>query len=61
MNKTIKKFKAEDKEIPYILQIFEKEILNKYDENFFKKEKEKLFKIYNEETLIPSVFNRIEL
>ncbi len=60
MNKTIKKIKVEKKEIPYILQIFEKEILSKYDENFFKKEKEKLFKIYNEETIIPDIFKKIE-
>lgn len=60
MNKTIKKYKEENKEIPYILQVFAKEILSKYDENFFKKEKEKLFKTYIEETLIPNRFKVIE-
>lgn len=60
MNETIKKFREEKKEIPYILKIFEKKIASKYDENFSKKEKEKLFKNYNEETLIPDKFMKIE-
>lgn len=60
MNETLKMFKKEKKEIPYILQIFEKEIVSRYDEDFFKNEKRKLFKIYNDETLIPEKFMKIE-
>jgi hypothetical protein len=60
MNETIKKFNNENKEITHILQIFEKEVKSKFNEDFFKNEKIKLFKTYNEETLIPEKFRKIE-
>jgi len=60
MNETIKKFYNEEKHIPYILQIFEKEVKSKYDDLFFEKEKTKLFKTYNEETIIPDAFKSLE-
>lgn len=59
MHKTLKNYNKENKAIPYILGIFEKEIHSKYDEKFFKEEKSKLFKIDNEKTLIPKYFNKI--
>lgn len=59
MNLHFEKLKKEDKNIPFILQIFEKEVKNKYDENTLKNLSEKLFKVYNEETIIPEKFRKI--
>ena len=59
MNKFLNNFKKERKQIPYILSIFEKEMKNKYNESFFTDLETKLFKIYNEETLIPEKFRKL--
>jgi tryptophan synthase alpha subunit len=61
MNITLKKFKKEEKQIPYILLVFEKEVKNKYDKKFFSDLEQKLFKIYNEETLIPEKFRTLKI
>ncbi|MDD3302122.1 MAG: hypothetical protein PHN31_01075 [Candidatus Gracilibacteria bacterium] len=53
MNEALAKFKKEKKDIPYILEIFEKEVKKNYDEVFFLNLKNKLFTVYNQETLIP--------
>ena len=53
MNEALAKFKKEKKDIPYILEIFEKEVKKNYDDVFFLNLKNKLFTVYNQETLIP--------
>ncbi len=57
MNKSLNNFKKEWKIIPYILSIFEKEVKSKYDEQFFINLEQKLFKVYNDESLIPEKFS----
>lgn len=59
MNLCLNKFINDWKKIPFILQIFEKEVKNKYSEEKFESLKIKLFKTYNEETLIPEKFLEI--
>nr|MDD3720283.1 hypothetical protein [Candidatus Gracilibacteria bacterium] len=59
MDLHLKNLKNKMENIPFILQIFEKEVKNKYDNANFEDIKEKLFKIYNDETLIPEKFSKI--
>ncbi len=59
MNKALNNLKKDWKNIPYILTIFENEVKNKYNEEFFVNLEQKLFKIYNEESLIPDKFRNL--
>jgi len=60
MNLQLEKLKKEGENLPFILQIFEKEVKSKYDESYFLELENKLFKIYIEETLISEKFKIYE-
>jgi hypothetical protein len=59
MNEVLNNLKKEEKQIPYILSIFEKEVKIRFDELFFTDLETKLFKLYNEESLIPEKFRKL--
>lgn len=59
MKMDLDKLKKENKKIPYMLEIFEKEVLLKMSEKEFSDLEEKIFQIYNEDIIPSEIKNKL--
>jgi len=59
MKMDLDKLKKENKKIPYMLEIFEKEVLSKMSEKEFSDLEEKIFQIYDEDIIPSEIKNKL--